>query len=247
MSDPTIEPRVTLLESLMGELVAASIRTQQSVEQLSREMCDFKDEMRDFKREMADFKDEMGVFKDEMGVFKDESEKWREKFDENLEAFRKERRDENRKLNKQLGEIANKQGRMAEDLVAPSVGRILREVAGDSCGDNEYEAVRVRTRHRLSGERKEFDAIAVCGDHVLVVETKNSLTPEKVDGFLDVMQDVRNYFPDYTDLKIIGALATLYADPSIVIYASRKGILVLAVGDNLMDIQNEPGFRPIEF
>jgi hypothetical protein len=136
---------------------------------------------------------------------------------------------------------------MAEDLVAPSAGRILRGVVGVPCGDQEYGAVRIRTRHLISGQRKEFDALALCGDHVLIVETKSTLTPEKVDGFVQVMKDIRNYFPQYSSLRILGALATLYADPSIVTYASRSGILVLASGDTLMDIQNEPGFRPIAF
>jgi hypothetical protein len=229
MSDPTLEPRVTLLESLMGEFVAGSIRTQQSVEQLSLEMREFKGEMRDFKQEMKDFKDEMKDFKDEMLDFKQEM------------------REETRRFNKQLGEIANKQGRIAEDLVAPSIGRIVREITHSPCEETEYEAVRVRTHHRISGERREFDVLAICGEYVLIVETKITLTPEKVDGFVELMEDIRNYFPNYESRKMIGGLATLYADTSIVTYASRNGILVLAVGDDLLDIQNGPVFRPREF
>ncbi|MDQ1238606.1 MAG: hypothetical protein QG577_791, partial [Thermodesulfobacteriota bacterium] len=61
------------------------------------------------------------------------------------------------------------------------------------------------------------------------------------------MGEIRFYFPQYTDKKILGSLATLYADPSLVRYASNKGIVVLAVGDDLMDIQNEQGFVPAEF
>lgn len=208
MSDPTLEPRVTLPESLIGEFVAGSIRTQQSVEQLSLEMREFKGEMRDFTQEM---------------------------------------REETRRFNKQLGEIANKQGRIPEDLVAPSIGRILREITHSPCEETEYEAVRVRIHHRISGERREFDVLAICGEYVLIVETKITLTPEKVDGFVELIEDIRNYFPNYESRKMIGGLATLYADTSIATYASMHGILVLAVGDDLMDIQNGPVFRPREF
>jgi hypothetical protein len=61
------------------------------------------------------------------------------------------------------------------------------------------------------------------------------------------IKDVREYFPEYTDRKIIGSLATLYADKSLVKFASRKGIMILAVGNELMDVMNEPGFKPAEF
>jgi len=93
---PALGTRVTNLESLMANLISVVENTSRAVERLSLEMTEFKDEMR---------------------VFKSESEQWRAKSEENLEAFRTEMREENRKLNKQLGEIANKQGRMVEDIV----------------------------------------------------------------------------------------------------------------------------------
>ena len=57
----------------------------------------------------------------------------------------------------------------------------------------------------------------------------------------------REYFPEHKDKKIVGSLGTLYAHKSLIRYASSKGILVLAVGDELMDVMNEPGFKPTEF
>ncbi len=52
---------------------------------------------------------EMRVFKDEMGSFKDEV------------------RQQNRDMNRKWGEISNKLGSMVEDLVAPSLPRIVEE------------------------------------------------------------------------------------------------------------------------
>jgi hypothetical protein len=42
-------------------------------------------------------------------------------------------------------------------------------------------------------------------------------------------------------------VATLYVDQSLVTYASKKGVLVLAVGDELMDVMNPEGFKPKEY
>lgn len=116
MNQPELEPRVNTLESLMADLIATVDDTSHHVAQPSVEM--------------AEFKDEIGEFKDEMRVFKDESEQWRSKSDAAPEAFRKDMREETRKLNKQLGEIANKQGRMVEDIVEPSMDRIIKELLG---------------------------------------------------------------------------------------------------------------------
>ena len=251
MNIPLLESRVTSLESLMADLIEVSYRTQRNVDQLSLEMREFKEESRrnqenfkeemrefkeesrrnheNFREEMRDFKEEMKDFKDEMREFKDQSEKDRRAF------------------NKQLGEIANKQGRMTEDLVAPGIGRILQKIVGGPCGSQDQEAIRVKRRHCITQERREFDAVVACDQYVLINETKSSLNVKDVNDFVEIMGQIRNYFPDYSSKRIIGSLATLYADPSLIKYASSKGILVLAVGDELMDIQNEPGFIPAEF
>jgi hypothetical protein len=180
--------------------------------------------------EMRGFKDGIEDFKEEMRQFKDET------------------RREHRNLNKQLGEIANKQGRMAEDLVAPSVCRILQEVV--NCPPNLGCGFLVRPRRVHPKDRsrvKEFDVIAECGDYVLVNETKSNLSPADINKLRHTIEEVREYFPEYAERKMIGSLATLYVDESLVKRASRKGIIVLAVGDELMDVMNEPGFRPAEF
>ncbi len=254
MNLPALETRVTNLESLMANLISVVENTSRSVAQLSLEMADFKDEMKDFKDEMKDFKDEMKAFKDEMAFFKEEmrvfkleSEQWRAKSDENLEAFRKEMREENRKLNKQLGEIANKQGRMVEDIVEPSMDRVFKELLGLPEDVVPEGGMRIKRPHPTTGLLKEFDVIRAHGDYALVNETKSTLRPEDVDHVLATVKEARNYFPEYKARRWIASLATLNADDSVVTCASRRGVVVLAVGDELMDIVNPPGFKFAEF
>ena len=237
MNIPLIETRVRSLEEMMADLMATVENTSRIAAQTSIEMKKFTEEMKDFKDEMKDFKDEMSGFKDGVESFKDE-----------MRIFRDESRSERRNFNKQLGEIANKQGRMTEDLVAPSICRILKEVVDCPPSYGCGLVVRIRKVNPKDRSRtREFDAIAECGDYVLVNETKSALAPVDIDKLMDTIAIVREYFPEYKDRKIIGSLATLYVDESLVRYASRKGIIVLAVGEELMDIVNEPGFKPAEF
>jgi hypothetical protein len=224
MKSTLMESRVRSLEEMMADLIA-------TVEQTSIEVRASTDKM---ERDTANFKEKTDATLDRM---EQGNAKFREDSDRN-----------HRTLNKQLGEIANKQGRMTEDLVAPSICRILKEVLGCPPSEECGQAERVRRPHpKVRGRRKEFDVIAECGDYVLVNETKSSLKQSDIPKVKKTICQFREYFPEYKDMKIIGSLATLDVDDSLVQYASREGILVLAVGDELMDVKNEPGFKPAIF
>ena len=89
----------------------------------------------------------------------------------------------------------------------------------------------------------EIDALADCGAYVLCNETKSRLRSEHIQDFLAKLTEVRLYFPEYEQYQIIGCVASLHVDPSLVGYAARQGLLVLALGEGLMAIQNEPAFQ----
>lgn len=59
-----------------------------------------------------------------------------------------------------------------------------------------------------------------------------------------VLEEVREVFPDHRDNKLIGILASLYVDEGVVRRASSKGILVMGVGDDTMDVLNKEAARP---
>ncbi len=236
MADMTLEPRVINLEEMMANLIRRMDLSQERIEanlEAHRERVEANLEAH---RER----------------FEANLEAHRERVAADLQAYRAEwqaeLRAETRKINKQWGELANKMGTLVEDLVAPSLPRILQEVV--SCPDGEIVsmAVRVRRAHPVyRGTMQEFDVIASCGEYALMNETKSNLAPEHVDRLIAKMSSARDFFPEYRDHKIVGAVATLYIDPSLVHYATRQGILALAVGDELMDVMNEPGFTLREF
>jgi len=237
MLDSTIEQRVTNLEEIMSQAWRAIERTQRQVEQTSREVRTLQAEMRDFKDEMLAFKDEMRDFKDEMRVFKDE-----------MVEFREETQADRKAMNKRWGELANKMGTMAEDLVAPSIPRILRILVGCPGEQIDSMAVRVRRRHSADyGHTQEFDVVVTCGDYLLINETKSSLNTKDVDDFVAQMMEARGFFPEHHDKRFIGAIASLYVDESIVRYGENQGLIVLGFGEDVMEVLNTPGFVPREF
>ena len=165
-------------------------------------------------------------------------------------AFKEEMRASKKEMDKKWGEMSNKMGTLAEDLVAPNIPRILQDVVGCSEDQMEMMAVRVRRHHPVErGRSQEFDVVAVCGKYVLINETKSSLNAESVNDFVTLMTQARGFFPEYADPRFvfIGAIASLYVDESVARYGQKRGVLVLGMGDDLMDVLNEPGFKPAEF
>jgi len=221
MAIATMESRVSSLEALMAELTS-------NVNRLSIEMREFKDEMREFKDEMSEFKDEMREFKDEMSEYKEWS------------------RNQIKTMNRQWGDLANKMGTLAEDLVAPSVPRILRDYVG--CPESGVEFMTVRFRGKKpTGEMQEFDVLAGCGNTLLINETKTTLRPKDVDGFVAMLAQAREFIPEYAGRRIVGVLASFYIDPTLTRYGERQGLIMLGATDGIMEVLNSPEFSPREF
>jgi hypothetical protein len=162
------------------------------------------------------------------------------------EAERQAREAEQRRWNHERGEIARKLGTVVEDIVAPSIPRVVAAVFGFSESD-PLERFAIRERRSVNGERREFDAVAAWPGYFLINETKSQLRPEDVPVFVETLRSARRFFPEYETRKLVGALASLYLDPTLIRYIERQGIIVMGLGDDLMDAKNSPGFRPAEF
>lgn len=209
-----------LLEPRVAELEQARAEMMQAITAMARRVEQTSRELAAFKREMAEFKNEMSVCQ------------------ERADADRRE-------MNRQWGALANKMGTMAEDLVAPSIPRILRTLFG--CPDDILDLAAIRVRRRSQRDRtrsREFDYIAACGDYFLINETKSSLKPADVDEFVETLSTAREFFPEQADRRIVGALASLYVDESLARYAERNGLIILSFGDDGMDLRNRSGFSP---
>ncbi|NUO07565.1 MAG: hypothetical protein HUU08_02630 [Candidatus Brocadia sp.] len=160
-----------------------------------------------------------------------------------LRDFKNEMRQQTREMNIKWGEMARKMGTITEDLVSPSIPGIIREEFGI-----EVEFLGIRMKKRLQdGRVKEYDAVAVAGEFVFVDDTKSTLDSDDVKDFIKAIQGFRDFFPEYKGKKIVGILASLFVDESVIRYAEKSGFFVLAVGDKLMEVKNTKGFKPKEW
>ncbi|OHC01083.1 MAG: hypothetical protein A2Z57_10825 [Planctomycetes bacterium RIFCSPHIGHO2_12_39_6] len=220
---PSVKDKVDTLERVLEEYIKNVGNAQMQTE---REMRGFKDEMRGFKDEMREFKDEMREFKDEMKEFKDE-----------MKEFKDEMREDRRNMNKKWGEIVNKMGTLVEDIIAPNIPRIAREYF--KCEDMEFFGLRVTKRNsKDKSKSREFDIIAVCGDTVIINETKSSPRVDYINEFLEILKEVCEYFPEYESKKIIPIFSSLYIPENVVTYLTKVKIYAMAMKDDVMDLLN---------
>jgi hypothetical protein len=143
-------------------------------------------------------------------------------------------------MNKQWVDLALKMGTLMEDLVAPNLPRVAGELLG--CERPELFAVRV-VRH-LGAETREYDALVVCPDAVLVNETKSTLHAAHVDAFQAKLDELPRIFPEYAGRRVVGVLASLAVDDGVVALATRRGIAVMAMGEDTMQVVNPEAVRP---
>ena len=158
--------------------------------------------------------------------------------------YREEAARERREMNKRWGELANKMGTVVEDIVAPSVRRLAREVFG--CGD----LVRFTTRQTVTrsddrSRSREFDALYVGSRAVLLNSTKSSPRPQDARAFVEFLRsgEFRLYYPEYETMPIVPAFSSLSIPEDLVTYLTRHGIYALAMGDEAMQVLNLEAVR----
>ena len=215
----------------MEDLKEIVARTSLQVERISAELAEFREERRKFREHS---KSEKWGTKEEKSDHKEEMRKYWE-----------ERKRDNREFYRRLADIAVKQGLLIDDIVAPNICRAMKQALGFD--EETLCFANARYKRDLRGDFRqirEFDVVAECHGYVMINETGYHLKPEDVTHLIDTVAIAREYFPEYRDRKIIGSVASVSLDESVVNFATSKGILALGVGDELMDIQNPTGFVP---
>ena len=104
--------------------------------------------------------------------------------------------------------LANKMGTVVEDIVAPNVRRLAREVF--DCGDLQSFITRGSfTRSDDRSRTREFDALYVGSRAMLLNETKSSPRAGDARAFTEFLRsgEFALYFPEYKDLPIVPAIA----------------------------------------
>lgn len=137
----------------------------------------------------------------------------------------------------EMAHIAERFGRFAEDIVAPNIPRLAREVFGIT--ELQFSAQRVEKRHaRDSARFREFDMILAGQGKLIVVETKATPRLKYIEDFAEMLKELPEYFPEWKSHAVIPIFASMAISPDFVKRLTRLRIYALALGDRTMELLN---------
>ena len=143
-----------------------------------------------------------------------------------------------REVNKQIGDLGGKWGRFVENRIAPACETLFLERG------IPVHQVSQRVKKRLNGQTLEIDVLVTNENHVLVVEVKSSLGVDDVKELIEDLTQFRQFFPEYNQKQLYGAVAGIEIEEGADRYAYRQGLYVLAQAGETVSILNNPNFQP---
>ena len=170
-----------------------------------------------------------------------EGERERQELSAQMAETARQMRETDRRLRKAEDLITTQWGKLMESLVK---GDLVKLLAARNVG---VHGLARDTEKRRGGESYEVDIIAVNGEEVVVVEVKTTLRSEDVGRFRSKLGRFKEWWPEYRDRKVYGAMAYLKTWDDVAREAERRGFFVIrATGDNA-SIVNAEDFEPRVF
>ncbi len=194
----------------------------------------FSDTDKKFSDTDKKFKETDKKFKETDKKFKETDRVLTEKFSETDRVL-----SENFKKTEQLvGRLSNRWGEFVEGMVAPAIINMFQD------RNIKIDRVFNRVKARKNSDTMEIDIIGANSDYVTVTEVKSKLISGDVKKFVEKLDKFKNFFPEYKDKNIVGAVAGINMDTSVVNFAVKKGLFVIAQKGEIVEIVNSPDFEP---
>ena len=134
--------------------------------------------------------------------------------------------------------FTGKWGRFVEGLIAPGTIAMFKERG------IEVEKVYQRVKAHKDGNEIEIDILAINKEYAVLIEAKSSLSVEDVDEHLERLNAFKKFFPEYSDRKVVGAVAGIVIEESADRFAYRQGFFVIGQTGETVRILNDRQFKP---
>jgi hypothetical protein len=145
------------------------------------------------------------------------------------------------KTDKQIGELGNRFGELAEHLVTPNIAEKFRAL--------NYAFTRAGPDVVFFGPDGTFlaevDVWLENGEFAMAVEVKSKLRKEHVDDHLKRMGILRVYLDERGDArKLLGAMAGAIVPPDLKNYVLKKGFYLIEQSGDTVKIDPPEDFTP---
>lgn len=206
--------------------------TLETLQELTRSIR----ELRELQRERMEEMDRR------MNLRFQEAERRSQEADRRMRETARQMQETDRRLKKAENLFTTQWGRLMESLVAGDLVRLMRERNVDV-----ERMVLPRKNRRRNAENYQVDIVAVNGREVVVVEVKTTLRPEHVGRFGSKLERFKDWWPEYRDRRVYGALAYLESWDDVTTHAERQGFFVIRATGDSASIINAENFEPRVF
>jgi Sec-independent protein translocase protein TatA len=200
-------------------------------------MATVEQDIANLKTDTAELRNLLRILGEEIREFRANVDAAQANWEQRWAKLEQEREKERREMNKKWGELANKMGTLVEDIVAPNIRRVAQELFG--INDIVEFSVRRTIYHPTDKSRlKDFDALLIGADAVVLNETKSTVRQSYIEEFIAFIPTVFEYLPEHKGKKVIPVFSSLYIPEQFVRYLTANKIYAMAMGDDTMEILN---------
>jgi hypothetical protein len=180
------------------------------------------------------------TFEDVWAMFRETDRKMQET-DRKLQETGRQIREMTARTDKQIGELGNRFGELAEHLVTPNIAEKFRRLGYTFTKAGPDVVFFSRDGTFLA----EVDVWLENGEFALAVEVKSKLRKEHVDDHLGRMDVLRGYLDERNDTrKLLGAVAGAIVPPELRNYVLKKGFYLIEQSGDTVKIEPPEGFMP---
>ncbi len=161
--------------------------------------------------------------------------------DQRLNLHFKETSEQIQATGKKVNDLTDKWGMFVEGLVVPAAKRLFQERG------IQIREVYHRAEAARNGRSMEVDVLAANGEYAVLIEAKSTLKVEDVNEHLERLCQFKEFFPRYSEAKVIGAVAGIVISEDADKYAYKQGLFVIAQSGDTVKILNDTHFKPKEW
>ena len=141
-------------------------------------------------------------------------------------------------ISKTVAALTGKWGRFVEGLIAPGTISMFKERG------IEVEKVYQRVKAHKDGKEIEIDILAINKEYAVLIEAKSTLGIEDIKEHIERLKIFKKFFPEYSDRKVIGAVAGIVIEEGADKFAYRQGLFVIGQTGETVKILNDKTFKP---
>ncbi len=183
-----------------------------------------------------DFQQIWKLFEETDRRFK-ETEKQIKETDLRFKETEKQIKETDRKIDRLTG----KWGRFVEGLIVPAAEELFKKRG------IEVTSIYQRVKKRKDNERMEIDVLAVDTLYAILIEVKSTLGVSDVKEHIERIGKFKYFFPEYSDRKVLGAVAGIIIDEGSDRYAYQNGLFIIGQSGENVKILNDDDFKPKEW